>query len=375
VTKVEVTKQETASQSLGVEVHRQLEEYYLSNAPLDYTTPAGYIAAEIQKHLPPRSPVTSPEQEFLLKSKNHKYYGLIDLRTPTHVYDHKTTSDLKWAKKDLETDVQAILYATTYLVDYPEAPGVFVQWTYGQTRGTRKSLPVRQYLPREIVALAFEETERVADEMDATKTVPSLQVPYNATACRAYNTLCPFASHCNLTAEDTLRSIMSTTSTDSLLTRLSKRQAINPPPVHDTQPAPPIPPVQDPPEFKPEPPTQAETPIAKSTAPTTKPLIGWLFVGCEPSGKKAVRFEQVLTKACAIVTATKLKDDQGSLVTDYRQVPYGKGPAALLQAIKQVVEAAEHTALLVVTYPSTPEAQIALNYLSSIADIVIRTCG
>lgn len=223
-----------ASAALGSAVHAELEKYLKTGEMPDFVKDAnvGNIAASGLHHLPkPKTPGMEVERYFKFQSPETGiwYRGFKDLSlapdadgVPT-VLDHKTTSDLKWAKTptDLLTDTQAIIYAKDELLRWPSAPAVRLQWTYFQTRGTRKSLPVLQTVTRDHVDHTFPQIELGASSIVSTlqsKTQP-LDLPPNPRACDQYGG-CPFRAQCNLGPREALRAMANADQTNELLTRL-----------------------------------------------------------------------------------------------------------------------------------------------------------
>lgn len=235
------------SAALGVKVHSQLERYLKTGDMPDFVadSEAGNIAASGLHHLPTHeTPGLEVEQHFKFQSPATGiwYRGFIDAlvapspygdravdgRLRSHgaplVLDHKTTSDINWAKtpQDLLTDTQAILYAQYALIRWPAAPAVDLQWTYFQTRKTRKSLPVLQTVSREHVSHTFPLIDRGGLEIVTTlsrKPAP-LDLPPNPRACGMFGG-CPFTAQCNLSPEETIRAMSNADQkTTSLLARL-----------------------------------------------------------------------------------------------------------------------------------------------------------
>jgi len=228
------------SAALGVKVHAQLERYLKTGEMPDFVadSEAGNIAASGLHHLPkPGAPGLEIEQHFKFQSPATGiwYRGFIDvLKAPGEdgipdVLDHKTTGDVKWAKtpEDLLEDTQAILYAKSALLRWPDAPKVRLQWTYFQTRKTRKSLPVLQEVSREHVDYMFPLIEKGAQEIVTTligKQQP-LELPPNPRACGMFGG-CPFTAQCNLSPEETIRAMSNADQkTTSLLSRLGTQNA------------------------------------------------------------------------------------------------------------------------------------------------------
>lgn len=406
------------SAKFGDEVHRQLEHHLRSGAPLDFTTEHGHVAQAIRECLPPMS---SPEVEhkFRLYTGRHWYTGRIDWRDREGglIGDHKTTSDFKWAKspEDLDADPQAALYALTSMVEWG-VPKVRLQWTYGQTRGAKRALPIVRDMTLERVRLVVDAMDDVADEMarvlqDGRR---ALDLEPRPETCAKYGG-CPHRHLCNLGPQDTMRSIM-TQGTNDLLARLAKKQAstaataftgmsgpaeapkvvrtadnifdqtaqeaavqrakvlvadyqVNPPeapkeaaePTRETVPAP----------APAESPITTEPPKAEKRKYTKKERkqIGTLFVDCAVDG--AERFETYVARAAEIIRATEFRDRDGKVfqIQDWRFMPFGQGGAVLVEAVLQALP--DRVEELVVC-GGTPEATACLNYLLHRSDRVVR---
>lgn len=238
------------SAALGTRVHTQLEEYLRNARPLSFTLPDGtpdesaYIAAPALSHLPkPGTPGLEIEQDFGFSSPRtgYIYRGFIDARVPDAVpvvYDHKTTSALSWAKtaEDLQDDVQANLYAVDTMARF-HVPRVRLQWTYMQTKGARKCLPVITELESGHVADVFGAVEELAQEIattlagnrhvlaDAEKAAAAVKaLPPTVGACRMYGG-CPYQANCNLSPQEIMRAAMSgmPSGTNALLEKLKGR--------------------------------------------------------------------------------------------------------------------------------------------------------
>lgn len=226
--------------ALGERTHRQLELYLLEGRPLQFTTESGeedesgYLAAEALPHLPaPKTPGLEVESKRAPGDKREGFYfssprtgiiyhGFIDWRLPGDVPtvgDHKTTSSIsQWAltADELKTDDQAILYSVDTMSKF-QVPRVRLQWTYMQTRGARKSLPVIVELDSEHVAREFAKLETVAVQIattlyqvndswdDSARRAFVEALTPNPGACRNYGG-CPYTSVCNLGPRDFWRS-------------------------------------------------------------------------------------------------------------------------------------------------------------------------
>lgn len=127
------------------------------------------------------------------------FVGRIDALSPSErlVVDHKTTSDLRWAKseEDLQSDVQMLAYAYEVLARNP-GEEVRVAHSVMQTRG----LPLATYTEATIsearVRDGWARIEGVTDRMRATAQATSAdQVPPDWSACSKYGG-CDFREQC-----------------------------------------------------------------------------------------------------------------------------------------------------------------------------------
>jgi CRISPR/Cas system-associated exonuclease Cas4 (RecB family) len=127
------------------------------------------------------------------------FVGRIDALSPSErlVVDHKTTSDLRWAKseEDLQSDVQMLAYAYEVLARNP-GEEVRVAHSVMQTRG----LPLATYTEATIsearVRDGWARIEGVTDRMRATAQATSAdQVPPDWSSCNKYGG-CDFREQC-----------------------------------------------------------------------------------------------------------------------------------------------------------------------------------
>src|SRR5262252_9318570 len=123
----------------GTETHEHLRAYYQSGIMPPIDTPTGNCAVALLSHLPPPQPGLRVEEHFA----HDRFYGYVDLVHGNRIFDHKTTSNHKWAKTDLLSDLQACIYARLVMHEIGELR-VTLQWNY-VTRERRPSvLPVIQ---------------------------------------------------------------------------------------------------------------------------------------------------------------------------------------------------------------------------------------
>jgi hypothetical protein len=227
------------SAAFGERVHGHLERWLAVKVP-PQGTHEERVAQAIIPHLPPPQLVDPNDVEVGLSMRLGGVYfvGRVDLYLPRHpetgrprVYDHKTTSDFGWALAPelMADDVQATLYAVWGLLR-SKAEAVDLQWTYGLTKGSPKSLPVVQTVTSaDIKARVTKsiETARVMRELTRMEGLTAIEVPYNAEACEAYGG-CAFRENCNLSAQERIESIMSQGNAQgSLLDQLRAKRNAN----------------------------------------------------------------------------------------------------------------------------------------------------
>jgi len=204
---------------LGISGHDILKGWLAERIFL-WDQPASKIAAEMTKYLPPPQAVKREhvEMPFRMVLADVDFIGDMDLFVPAgvvsefpRVYDHKFTTDLKWAKPAdlLDGDIQATLYAAAGLLK-TGVREIEVQWTYGRTKGKPEAKPVvarfNGAMIRARVEKSIETSRHIRLIREAKLT--ALQLPYNAGACQAYGG-CPFRQLCNLTPQEEMESVMS----------------------------------------------------------------------------------------------------------------------------------------------------------------------
>lgn len=237
-----------ASAELGTQVHKILEDYLRDGTPLPYSDPEPMIARAAQIagsgiHLlpAPKTPGMSLERGFAFETSFDPplhFHGYKDIemapgdgREIPEVWDHKTTSDMKWSKTEaqLREDVQALLYAYEAMIHYRTST-ISMNWVYYQTRGASRAKKVHLKLTSEYVTplfLAFLPVLQFLKSTLQSKADP-LSLPADATHCSAYNG-CPFREECapHIDPKEKARAAMTAFSTQatSLLDKLKARQA------------------------------------------------------------------------------------------------------------------------------------------------------
>jgi PD-(D/E)XK nuclease superfamily len=401
-----------AAAELGGRVHSELEKY-LNGGEIDFTTEAGYIAASGLEHLPKPGTVgmlVEEEFHFWGPSERHSYLGYKDVEVPGIVFDHKTTSDLRWQKTvdDLRADIQATLYAADYFRRHSDETEVELRWVYYQTKNARKSAVTVLRVHRTDVWNRFLHIEQIANEMEEAATKQPLELPPNINHCSAYGG-CPHQGRCNLSPFEKMRSHVTQ---NKLLQSLAAKKngvtapAVPAPPMEAVASAPPAPnkllarlqvggaPVAaavNPPEFQAPPPPPAPAPAAAPAAAETAPAAA--AAAAEPRGrgrpKKAalpptglvVKIETLYINCgpvgIAVADATHFialakKRVLAEGLADYRFAEYGQGPGLLAVAAAAELDAVEGTFVALRLDTNTPEGQIVAVEFMARAGLVVR---
>jgi hypothetical protein len=216
-----IPQPDTFASALGTEVDdTQLQPYLRDDRPLDFSRPSGYIAAAGLAFLPkPKTMDLEVQKHFVIPSPTDARFGFqgyLDLWLPhggpdapppptpglivPNVRDFKTTGNWKYAKtsKQLETDVQAQLYATWAMWE-TGARVVDLDWIYFATKGAYKAKRVHLRVTGDHVAEQFSQINDTAVVMYAArKSVTNpLELKANPAMCEAYGG-CPYRDKCNL---------------------------------------------------------------------------------------------------------------------------------------------------------------------------------
>jgi hypothetical protein len=200
-----VPREGNAYAQFGTRVHSHLESYFKHGVMPPITEPEGNCAVALLAHLPPPQPGMKIEQE----RRYGRFHGYLDLTLGATVYDHKTTSDHKWAKTTdvLPHDLQAAIYAYLLMQETGELR-VTLNWNY-VTRHKPRVLPVVRTVTFADIQPTLDRACRLADEGQRIldDQIHALDLPPNPQACDAYGG-CPHRTRCNLDAGTTLGSRM-----------------------------------------------------------------------------------------------------------------------------------------------------------------------
>ncbi len=203
--------------ALGERVHKILEAWLTSATPpnrdetfiIDEKIYYPGVIAESGIHLLPPPGSGFVESWFAWRIFN----GRIDFawkgpECPA-VLDHKTTSNLGYAKtsKDLETDPQAIIYASAALEE-TSAHAVDLFWVYYKTTKPYKAERVHLRVTREYAEAALRPLAEMGEQMLAYRRsgARAKDLPPNANACGNYGG-CDFIKQCDLSSQEIMRSM------------------------------------------------------------------------------------------------------------------------------------------------------------------------
>lgn len=208
---------------LGTRVHTALENWLIGGTLLDTRTEEGLIASSGIEHLP-KPGVCSVESDFAFETAAARYTGRRDmrwseiLRAPhgaayVHVIgDHKTTTNLAWAKtpQDLATDAQGVLYAASVYrePDVDQDDDVELRWVYYTTRRPYKSKRVSLIVTYEETQERMIAIDNTAIEIGSWGEKPDPHtLPVQVAACDKYGG-CPYQTECKVTKNERFKAAM-----------------------------------------------------------------------------------------------------------------------------------------------------------------------
>lgn len=257
----------------GIEVHRKLESWLRDRILPDDGSETSAVARAIIPHLPPPQAVHAQnvERSFDITIDDVPFRGYIDLLhvddCETHVYDHKTTSDFRWAKSsdELVVDVQATLYAAVAMQEC-SADIVHLHWNYALRKKSSRVLPVVRTVTFDEIAPCIESTVATAKQLQQIYVagLKAIDLPYDASQCEAFGG-CPFRQNCNLSPLEKFQSIMTQEATTMTFQEklLARKAALAAPPAAVAAPAMINPPLAV------VPPTAAPAPVEAPPAPVS----------------------------------------------------------------------------------------------------------
>lgn len=227
----EIPREPNRFAQFGTLTHEHCADWFEHSKPPP-GTPEGRAALGLIRHLPPpQTPGLETEKEILFSIGGVPFRGFVDLRnlsleTPW-ISDHKTTSDLKWAKS--EQELREHPQPTAYAYEAMVATGkraVDLQWTY-TTRGKRPVvLPVRTRVTYEEIRPRLEKTAETANLLKLIwdeRPDPD-EIPYDPNGCHAFGG-CPYQEICNLTPNEKFRGIMTQGKKNAFRERLQASKA------------------------------------------------------------------------------------------------------------------------------------------------------
>lgn len=217
-------------QEFGTTVHKYLERWLKEGIYPD-DSPAGLTARQgIDKGwLPKPDPRLLVEGKFeFVVRKGLLAAGYIDCIAPPEVtesdplvIDHKSTSDLRWAKTEeqLLVDPQVILYGIWAMLHW-KLSSVRARWVYyaatnpsdeNQPRQPRGAKPVEVQLSTQSPAI-MESVERLLNDFEEMARIrienqPGLSFKPSPESCGAFGG-CPHIGRCNLSPGDRLAAYM-----------------------------------------------------------------------------------------------------------------------------------------------------------------------
>jgi hypothetical protein len=197
----------TPALAKGSEVHRQLEHYLNYNRmPTDPT------AKLFLPHIPHPTPgiPNGPDRPYqvehsmqlVLPGAKVPIIGAIDLRTPGHVIDFKTTKNLNYALTPdrLKFDRQAKIYCLAERSMTPGLPYYTATWKYGTTGSTLEyEEHTYQFSNEELDAVVPELVTALNRMHELTQKGRGTDVPANGVDlgnCFMYNRPCDFKEIC-----------------------------------------------------------------------------------------------------------------------------------------------------------------------------------
>ena len=177
---------------LGRKLHAEVEAYFV-----DGVVPETLEARLLLEGLPERRDDLVVEGQATIhvypgRNDGPRFTGFIDLIEPADpvvIWDHKTTSSLRWAKSEYELkhDIQMVSYAHFYFLADSTAQEVEVVHNYVTTKGTTERRIVRARLTRDEVEARWGELVELMETMEATRALGDVrEVTKNESACSKY---------------------------------------------------------------------------------------------------------------------------------------------------------------------------------------------
>lgn len=216
-------------QEFGLELHKQLERWLKKGKYPDDSSVGLTARQAIDKGWLPK-----PNEKLLVESmfeysikKGLGIAGYIDCVVPPWltkaeplVIDHKSTSDLRWAKteEELLTDPQSLLYGVWAMLFF-KLPQVRSRWVYYAASNPKDGSPRKPRGAKPVEVLISNQDKQVMDAIEILvadlecmavirkEKKGGLSFEPNVEACGSYGG-CPHIERCNLTPGDTLAAYM-----------------------------------------------------------------------------------------------------------------------------------------------------------------------
>jgi len=191
----------SASQLYGTEIHKQLEDVITKGlAPKDPRAIAAM--SNLDLHAPWRVESEYKLPLYSIDGVRREWWGAIDMLRldPLTIIDHKTTSDLKYAKTEYELaqDGQLLSYAKIALDMRPEVDLVRIGHHSIQTKGAVKSKLITVEVDRAQVEARWEKSIGMFLTLDVARGVDVHSLPREGEKtghCEAYRG-CPHRERC-----------------------------------------------------------------------------------------------------------------------------------------------------------------------------------
>jgi hypothetical protein len=205
------------SADLGKRIHARLESWLAKGQVPPSFEKEGEIATKLIPKLPlPMAEGLSVEKGFSFELDGFLFRGFKDWELVSGdicvVGDHKTTSDLKWAKSEqvLLQDMQANIYMFESMSRLPDVKKFQANWNYVTTSSDPKVLSVDVEFDKEQVGSVITEVIEVANDLrtNLRRLKVAQDYSYNPTACGAFGG-CPFQANCNLSDADHRKALFS----------------------------------------------------------------------------------------------------------------------------------------------------------------------
>jgi len=217
-------------QEFGLKVHKKLEKW-LKEGKYPDDSPEGLTAKQaIDKGwLPEPNPKLLIEDMFVFSiRKGLGIAGYVDCMVPPEltgieplVIDHKSTSDLRWAKteEELLVNPQVIIYCVRAMLKF-NVPKVRARWIYYAASNPKDGSPrkPRGVKPVEVIVSnkdpkVIETIEQLVQDLESMAVIraenkPGLSFNPSPESCELFGG-CPHIERCNLTPGDRLAAYMS----------------------------------------------------------------------------------------------------------------------------------------------------------------------